>query len=264
MPMFNNQIERLRPHQIKEAREKADIAFLPLGTLEWHGVHNPIGVDMIKAHHICCVAAEKLGGGVVFPPVIWGVPRESFDVGTSAGIEKNVAEILGTEEEVVKGSVSHGGMDMQEQWMFYQRLIRMSLEQIAGFGFKSIYIVTGHQPLVHFVKSVSVAFCRQMKMLGRAVTIDYGGEFEAAELSGDHGGRWETSIMMGVDPDMVDLSEIEKKKEYLGLGAGANAVGSSEKQGKEWIDTCALKIAEEAKWLVDAYPELPKRHRHMR
>ena len=52
--------DRMRPEQVKACRERADIAFLPLGSLEWHGVHNPLGLDAIKAHHVCCRAALKL------------------------------------------------------------------------------------------------------------------------------------------------------------------------------------------------------------
>ena len=37
--------EYLRPEEIRAARERADLAFLPLGALEWHGAHGPVGVD---------------------------------------------------------------------------------------------------------------------------------------------------------------------------------------------------------------------------
>src|SRR5512136_380379 len=43
------------------------IGYLPIGCLERHGDHLPMGLDVIKAHGICCEAARALGG-VVFPP----------------------------------------------------------------------------------------------------------------------------------------------------------------------------------------------------
>ena len=91
-----------------------------------------------------------------------------------------------------------------------------------------------------------------------------GGEFDAAGLQGDHGGKWETSHMMAVDPSSVDLSEIEKHPAYRGTGAGADAVGSAREQGEAWVKACAEAIGREARWLVDNYPELPERHRHKR
>jgi len=139
------QLEWLRPHQIAAQREKADIAFLPLGSLEWHGLHNPIGLDVHKIHHICCLAAQIIGGGVVAPPLVWGLPRDSFFVDkANPEVTAKVALAYGTDDDTVRVFSSHGGMDTQEQWLFYQRLLRMSLEHLAGYGFRSIYVATGH------------------------------------------------------------------------------------------------------------------------
>ena len=33
--------ERLRPAQIVARREACPVAYLPIGTIEWHGGHNP-------------------------------------------------------------------------------------------------------------------------------------------------------------------------------------------------------------------------------
>ena len=43
------------------------VAYIPAGSLEWHGVQNPLGTDGLKAHAICCEAALRYGG-VVLPP----------------------------------------------------------------------------------------------------------------------------------------------------------------------------------------------------
>lgn len=257
--------DHMRPRQIRECREKADIAFLPLGALEWHGLHNAVGLDAVKAHHICCIAARKLGGGAVFPSLAWGLPRDSFFVDTvSQEITSPVAAAYGTATETVKGFAPHGGMDMQEQWLFYQRLLRMSLEQIAAFGFRSIYILAGHMPLVNFIKPVALTFARASRMAGHPITIDWGGEGDAAGLRADHAGRWETSLMMALEPASVDLEELARNPEYVGVGSNTNAVESNREQGEEWIETCTDAIAAESRWLIENYPQLPPRHGHLR
>lgn len=257
------QFERMRPHQIRQCRQRADVAFLPLAALEWHGVQSPVGTDALKAHGVCCAAAERLGGGAVFPSLVWGLPRDSFYVGTSSSlgdIAKPMASALGTDVERLVGTGSHGGMDVQEQWLFYQRLLRMSLEQIAGFGFRSIYICCGHNPLIHWARPVAITFARATRMAGLPVTVDFGGEYDAAGLRGDHGGKWETSLMMAIDPNTVNLGEIERHSEYQGVGCGSDAVESTRQQGQVWLDTCATAIAKEARWLIDNYPQCPLRH----
>ena len=41
--------ERLRPAQIVARREACPVAYLPIGTIEWHGEHNPVGLDTSSA-----------------------------------------------------------------------------------------------------------------------------------------------------------------------------------------------------------------------
>jgi len=67
--------ERLRPAQIVAAREACPVAYLPIGTIEWHGRHNPIGVDTLKAHQLA-IRCAQVGGGLVFPPLYYGESRE--------------------------------------------------------------------------------------------------------------------------------------------------------------------------------------------
>ncbi|MFZ4695924.1 MAG: creatininase family protein [Verrucomicrobiia bacterium] len=260
--------ELMRPHQVRECRERADVAFLPLGVLEWHGVQAPLGTDSIIAHHLCVLAARKLGGGAVFPAVTWGVPRDSFTIGWTSHqpaphLEVSARE-LGTTTATTRGFGPHGGMDLQEQWLFYQRLLRMSLETIAGFGFRSIYVLAGHGPFVHFARPACVTFSRATLMAGRPVTTDWSLQGEAAGLDGDHGGKWETSLDMAAEPSSVDLGELQRVPDALGVGSGRNAVESTLDQGRAWAEACAEAISKEARWLVDHHPNLPPRHAHRR
>ena len=255
-------IEKMRPAQVAACRRRADVAFLPLGAIEWHGVHNPLGVDAIKAHHICCESARQLGGGAVFPALVWGVPRDSFFVNKSSSfgdLAEAVAKALETQTRRVRGFASHGGVDIQEQWLFYQRLLRMSLEQIAGYGFKSIYIVCGHNPLIHWARPVAIAFARAAQMAQQPVNIDCGHEFAGTDLGpADHGGKWETSITMAIEPETVDLDELQRRKEYRSVGCGDDALESSAEQGKQWIEACAGGIARDTRWLIDNHPDIPE------
>ena len=252
--------EWMSPLRIQARRKKADIAFLPLGALEWHGLHNPIGTDGVKSHALCCEAARKLEGGIVFPTLYWGLPRDSFNVST--GSDKTIslsAKAFGTDEGRVKGFCNHGGLDHQDQWLFYQRLLRMSLEQIAGFGFKSVYIWAGHGPLPHWIQPVAITFARASKMAGRLVTVDWGSERVTAGLSGNHGGKLETSLVMAAEEDAVHLEDLEANPEYMGIGTNADALEATVEHGNDLVQTLTDGMVKEAKWLVDKYPDMPER-----
>ena len=62
--MSNLHYEEMYPWEITQAISQAPIGYLPLGTLEWHGEHNVVGLDALKAQAICARAAQ-ISGGVV-------------------------------------------------------------------------------------------------------------------------------------------------------------------------------------------------------
>ncbi len=68
--------ELLRPGQVRAIRDACPIVYIPIGSLEWHGVQNPLGTDSLKAHAICCDAALRQGG-VVLPTYYLGLLGES-------------------------------------------------------------------------------------------------------------------------------------------------------------------------------------------
>jgi creatinine amidohydrolase len=63
--------ELMRPQQIIAAREKASVAYIPIGPLEWHAPHLPYGTDMLHAYAMALEAARETGG-VVLPPLPLG------------------------------------------------------------------------------------------------------------------------------------------------------------------------------------------------
>jgi len=66
------QYELLRPSEVKSLQKQCLVAYIPVGSLEWHGVQNPLGTDGLKAYAICCEAALRYGG-VVLPALFLGI-----------------------------------------------------------------------------------------------------------------------------------------------------------------------------------------------
>ncbi len=64
--------EELLPHEMEEIMKDKPIAYLPFGTLEWHGLHLALGNDAVKACELCLLMAEK-AGGVVVPATYWAI-----------------------------------------------------------------------------------------------------------------------------------------------------------------------------------------------
>ncbi|MBM4049279.1 MAG: creatininase family protein, partial [Planctomycetes bacterium] len=64
--------EEMFPDEVEAALKKASVAYVPLGSLEWHGPHIAMGNDTLKIHAVC-VRIAKRTGGVVLPPTFWGI-----------------------------------------------------------------------------------------------------------------------------------------------------------------------------------------------
>ncbi len=209
-------LEFLRPREIEEARAVCPTIFQPLGTIEWHGVHNVVGVDAIKAHALCTLAAQK-AGGVVSPALYGGV----------GGLSEPHTFIMDPEDNV------------------FSLLLRPWLEQLcremARDGFRAIIILTGHygaaQQIVVRETAVRMSRTLAIPVLG---TPEYWLALDVGYM-GDHAAWGETSLMMHLFPDTVDLSRLGDPP-YQGVG-GRDPKESSAKDGRTMTETIVSRLA---------------------
>jgi creatinine amidohydrolase len=210
-------LEFLRPKEIDEAQASCPTIFQPLGTIEWHGVHNVVGVDAVKAYALC-VQAAKRGGGLVSPAIYGGV----------GGLSEPHTFIMEPENDV------------------FSKLLRPWLEQLcremARDGFRAIIILTGHygaaQQLVVRETAVRMSRALRIPVLGTPeyiLAMDVG-------YTGDHAAWGETSLMMHLYPDTVKLSRLGKPP-YQGVG-GRDPKQSSAKDGALITETIVSRLAQ--------------------
>ena len=198
------QWERMLPHEMEAALAACPTAYVPLGTLEWHGVQNALGLDALKAHALCVRAAQR-GGGVVLPPLFGGV----------GGVDEPYTVVMEPEPSLS----SH----LLEPWL------RALLRELKRIGFRAVIVLTGHygasQQMV--VRETAV---REMQRLALPIlgtpeyflALDYG-------YLGDHGGPFETSLLMALLPELVDLSRLKGKPPYRGISGDPRRHSSAEK-----------------------------------
>jgi len=84
----------LRPGQIVTRRNECPVAYIPIGTLEWHGLHNPVGADTLQAEGLALLCAQR-GGGLVFPPLYYGESRLEALMEANARDRELIAEEMG-------------------------------------------------------------------------------------------------------------------------------------------------------------------------
>src|SRR3989454_12630946 len=59
------QYELMRPPEIVRERSRLPLVFIPIGPIEWHGPHLPMGMDGLHAHMGAVDGAQQVGGGVL-------------------------------------------------------------------------------------------------------------------------------------------------------------------------------------------------------
>jgi len=72
--MTEVRFDRMAPGEVVPRREACNLAYLPVGSLEWHGPHMPFGTDYMTVTYLAEEAARRYGG-VVFPPIYYSDVR---------------------------------------------------------------------------------------------------------------------------------------------------------------------------------------------
>ena len=243
--------ERLRPAQIVARREACPVAYLPIGTIEWHGEHNPVGLDTLKIHALLEHCAQSIGG-LVFPPLYYGEHREQALMEANAADREQIAEKMG----LPPSNFSPGYMyeSVAEQNTNYHRLLLHIMYEIKSLGFHVLVIGAGHYPLLdHARAAVSIFHQTQArpKMIAWAMS-GYElvqGQFEPC---GDHAGKWETSLMMYLDPGMQDLSTLPEDRSVSPIGASNNGVQDANAAfGRQATEAIVAAVAERVRGFLE-------------
>ena len=212
--------EELLPYEMEATMSKTPVAYLPLGTLEWHGPHLALGNDAVKAYELCLRVAKKAGGEVV-PATFWAIGGMPHPWTTRLD-----GELIGN--------------------LFYA-----IFEQLSHVGFKVVIAVTGHYGLeqVLTLKREASKFMRNSNVIVFPIA-----EYEVTPdtgYHGDHAAKWETSILWYLRPELVDMSRLPKTEEPMiiyeyGIGGEDPRVNASQKLGEEIVTTIVNRLAEVA------------------
>lgn len=187
-----------------------DTCIIPMGCVEKHGMHLPVGTDILQASHIAWIASQ-LETVCVFPDFTFG------DLGENT-------------RRTPIGSIS---ISLETQ----MRLLEELCEQIAKNGFKKIMIYNGHggnvswisaflrklenKPHDYVLVNVNIK-CGIMERMARELLQQGTGTF--AELTSEdekfilacgekklkdgHSGYSETAYMLGANPESVHMERL--------------------------------------------------------
>jgi creatinine amidohydrolase len=217
------QMQFMRPSQLEKAIRVFPVVYVPFGLIEWHGQHLPLGNDALKAHAILVKAAEQ-GGGVVYPPVYF-----------------------------------HDGFPKQ----FLVPVLTDLFERLKKTGFRVILGVSGHnvQGQIDMIVKALAPVVADGTVAGVGlweITLS-----RSAESNTDHAAKWETSNMMFLYPELVDMAALgdgplaPNMKPPDGIGGLDPRKHATADVGRRNVELAAQAIAKKAKELLEALPVNP-------
>jgi creatinine amidohydrolase len=220
----------LLPHEFDARLRARPVGYLPIGTLEWHGPQNPLGADFIQASAILEEAARRFGG-IVLPPLWLGPDAiDSDDDGRS---------LVGMDIFSEPSRQLPGSLYWVSEGLFLQ-MVEAVLAQATRAGFRCI-VAEGHGPSRDAFGRMSKQWRRRfgLRLISAA---DFPGEWATQN---DHAGRNETSILMAVAPDLVDLDRLPDGSGGRSIGIiGEEPRDSTAAYGAELIETTVRLIGE--------------------
>lgn len=205
----------LTPHEFRNRLAQAPIAYLPLGTLEWHGEHLPLGADGLQAAGFFELLAREVGG-IVLPMLFLGPDRIFIRDGQEFyGMDDNghlAAEGERYPDQQLAGSA---------YWVpneTFHTLIAATFKQLARAGFR-IVVAHGHGPSGGYVSERAAEW--QMRFGLRTFNC-WGGEGDSQGLGiqVDHAAMNETSLVMALHPELVQMDRLPVDPTVWPVGVG--------------------------------------------
>ena len=182
---------------------------IPLGALEQHGPHLPLDTDALIAEAVADRAARQVGECAVAPCIPIGASSHHLAFPGTA-------------------SLSDGTL---------QNVLAEAIQTLLSHGFRAAYLVTGHAGNVGAMAAVMAELDPDDR--DRVVSFDdWPAQRDAVhrvaetklnldrELVGTHGGHFETSILLAIAPDRVDMAAAVAG--HVGPAAAASAKLRSE------------------------------------
>ncbi|MGI3786084.1 MAG: creatininase family protein [Janthinobacterium lividum] len=174
------QVELLLPSEIDAALAARPVVYVPLGSIEYHSHHLPVGLDGLNAHGVCSYAAQG-SGGLVLPTLYVGVGggHTTYPWTIMAATAAPLAELL-----------------------------EQTLRRLADFGVRLAVLFTGHfaDEQLALVDDVAARWNASGEPAMRALALSV--NRAETSLTPDHAGVFETTLLSALRPERVQLDRI--------------------------------------------------------
>ena len=176
-------LSHMNYREVEAYLEKNDTIIIPVGSLENHGLHMPLGTDFLIPDQIAKLIHER--SPILIAPTL------------NYGATDDLLGFPGTVSIGTEGLIA---------------LLRTICDQLYRYGFRHFLILNGHGGNTAAIQAVGMHLYRKGAYLANLNWWLMAGQLNPA-WAGGHGGGEETAGILAVDPNLV-------KKEYLEMPEG--------------------------------------------
>jgi creatinine amidohydrolase len=180
--------EELSSPQVAALDRDGTVLVLPLGAVEQHGNHMPLGTDTLLAHSVSLAAAERVSGpAVVLPPPWYGFSAHHMRFAGSVTLRAET--LIAMVEDIVGSVVRHG----------FRRVLIINGHGGNGGVIDVAASKLGH---AHYGKA-RVAALTYFQLARDAIAA-----LRKSRTGGmGHAGEFETAMVQHVRPDLVRMED---------------------------------------------------------
>lgn len=223
---------KMLPYQIREAIEKNVPVILPLGVVEYHAEHLPLGVDCFT----CIEAIERVEKRhpeiVVLPPFYYGAASLAVAAPEKNGtVHVDALKIVPVAEEIFKGLLRVGFRNIHCFIAHQTEEFRQGMPTDLAFRLAARHTIFdwvekesgegwwGTEKFSDYYSNENNPF----NWIRIHTTRENDAEEHNRLYPGDHAGKLETSETMAIYPDLVELDRIDGSIWFARAGKDASA-----------------------------------------
>ncbi len=173
-------LEEMNYLEVEEYLKTKDTIVIPVGSLENHGKHMPLGTDTMIPHKIAELLTER--SDVVIAPTV------------TYGATDDLVGYAGTVSIGVEGLI---------------HLLTAICDQFYNYGFRHFIILNGHGGNTKSIDTVGLHLYRKGAYLANMNWWIMAAQMKP-EWRGGHGGGEETAAVMAVNPKLVKMEYINE------------------------------------------------------
>ena len=233
------------------AADEGPLVILPIGAVEQHGPHLPVGVDTMIAEAAATGLKARLGDSVrIQPTLAYGKSNEHADF---------------------PGTVGMSARSLRQ-------ILKSQISNLYELGFRQFAVLNTHGGNSSVLTYVLREIQTEMKVRAGMLRLPLSAEMDEQESTwGFHAGEWETSVMLAIKPDVVQMDQAIchypaslddpgelrpenapaifswKTRDIAPEGVMGDATKATEAKGHRWFNDALDQVAEQVRKLLASY-----------